>query len=139
MGIKTFNIDDEAYEQFKNLYQGDMSKIINDFIASCADSKAIHSQDIAQMESELNSIQKNIRELKTKSYKLALKIDLKKEQMHEKENKKSKEDEEIEMWANEIIADAEQSGQIIDLKLEAEGIGKSVKDMLIERWKEAKK
>lgn len=139
MGIKTFNIDDENYDRFKELNTGNMSKILNDFISNCVADGMAKPQEVAKLEAELKGVEKQIRDLKTQSYRLSVLIQGKKDSVEQLKNAKTKEELEIDQWAEDIISDAKRDGTLTELTLKAESVRMTPHNFLVNQWNEAKR
>lgn len=139
MANKTFNLDEERYNRFRRAYPQEMSKIINDFIGSMVDADALKSHEVAKVEAELMTVEREIRELKSKAHKLSVLVENKRGLIEKQEQAKTQEELDIESWANDVIRDAKRGNTYVDIVLRGEKLGLTPKDVLIKEWNEAKK
>lgn len=139
MGNRTFNIDDDVYTKFSELYKGDMSKIINDFIKDFVQMGEA-SQDIIELENQLRENEQTQSSLKLEHKKLKFVLDQKRQEALEKEEEAKEVNKSVREWAKDIITDAKRNKSYTDLALESEKLGfNSVEDYLIDKWEKGAK
>lgn len=137
MTNRTFNIDDDVYYRFSQLYKGDMSRIINEYIKQFVAMDEA-DRDAKELQNKITDLENNITSMRVERHRLQLVLDNKKQLNLEEEHKRQLEKAEVDEWVKNVISDAKKFKTYSDLQLRAEKENKTVEEMLKDDWNAAK-